>query len=115
MDASGARLVHGGHQRYRNLETAPYRDRAVPVDLRPVQSPGVRCLPRAFAPRRRLFVGERVEDGDRSAPAKTSAESPDGAAGAGASSLSYPLQTADDPVFGRNGSEQIRSIVSVRP
>ena len=113
MDASRARLVHGGDQQRRYLEAAHCPARAVCVDLRRIQGTRARFLHRARSSGQwRPHL--RLEEVRRSPPAETSGTRPHGGAGQGAPGISYPLQKGDDPLFRRPRSRPLGTFFSVR-
>src|SRR5436190_11169777 len=100
MDASRARLVHGGAERRGNLEAVTHRRRSVRPDFHEIQRTRLHYLSRPGPGGRGLFFNQYFEDGDRSPPAETGAKGADGPIGEDQSPIPDALQTADDPLFG---------------
>ena len=77
MDASRPRLVHGGGERHRDLETVAHRSGLVRPDLRGVQGARFRCLPGARSRARGLSSGHTPRQ-QSIAAGETSAKIADG-------------------------------------
>ena len=114
MDESGARLVHGGAERFGDLATLLCRHWNWRPRFGRIQSARVRDLSG------HLFGDcgaghRRIEIGRGSSSAKTSGECAHGAVAKGASEDSYALQETGHSLFRFLGPHPLRTIVSVWP
>src|SRR5437773_11933577 len=98
MDESGPGFVHGGSQRYRDLETVRYFDRSCCLDLWRVQSAELYSV-HSFGAADWATSHWSLEIGHQPAAAQAGANSAAGRVAKSQSEVSDALQTIADSLF----------------
>src|SRR4029077_2760645 len=113
MEESGSGLVHGGVERYRDLETVVCRSGNQRILVWRIQSARVRHL-LGLVITNREPGDEYVEVGRGSASAQTGGERADGTVAKGASEISYSCQETNYSLFRFLRSQPVRTLLSLR-